>query len=151
MSIAFALHLLAAVIWVGGMFFAYQILRPVAGEILEAPARLQLWNGVFWHFFPWVKAAIVLLFLTGFWLMRGLGGFGAVAWQVHLMLLLAVAMTGVFFLIRGKLYRSLREAVERQDWTEAAASLGALRRAVGWNLVLGLTIVALVGLGRYWR
>ncbi len=37
MSLSLALHLLAATIWVGGMFFAYQILRPVAGEMLEPP------------------------------------------------------------------------------------------------------------------
>ncbi len=28
------IHLLATVVWVGGMFFAYVILRPTAAEIL---------------------------------------------------------------------------------------------------------------------
>ncbi len=37
--LSLALHLLAATIWVGGMFFAYQILRPVDGEMLEPPIR----------------------------------------------------------------------------------------------------------------
>ncbi len=39
MSLSLALHLLAATNWVGGMFFAYQILRPVDGEMLEPPIR----------------------------------------------------------------------------------------------------------------
>ncbi len=52
MGIALLLHLLAAVVWVGGMFFAYVALRPVAAAQLEPPARLTLWAGVFKVFFP---------------------------------------------------------------------------------------------------
>ena len=46
MAIAIALHLLAAVIWVGGMFFAYMALRPAAASLLEPPLRLPLWSQV---------------------------------------------------------------------------------------------------------
>ena len=149
MSLALALHLLAATIWVGGMFFAYQILRPVAGETLDPPVRLTLWKNVFWRFFPWVKGSIVLLFLSGFWMIRGLGGMASVGWHVHLMLLLAVVMTVVFFLIRGKYFCGLKEAVITENWVEAAARLGDIRKAVGWNLLLGLIVITVAGLGRY--
>ena len=57
MVILIALHILAAVIWVGGMFFAYMVLRPSAGP-LEPPTRLALWRRVFGRFFPWVWASI---------------------------------------------------------------------------------------------
>ena len=40
MTLAISLHVLAAVIWVGGMFFAWIVLRPVAASQLEPPARL---------------------------------------------------------------------------------------------------------------
>ena len=46
MIILIALHVLAAVVWVGGMFFAYMVLRPSAG-LLVAPARVALWQRVF--------------------------------------------------------------------------------------------------------
>ena len=36
-ALAFTLHLLAVVIWVGGMFFAHFMLRPSAIEKLEPP------------------------------------------------------------------------------------------------------------------
>lgn len=36
------LHVLAASVWVGGMFFAYMALRPVAATQLQPPARLGL-------------------------------------------------------------------------------------------------------------
>jgi len=32
MALALALHLISAMIWVGGMFFAHQMLRPVAAS-----------------------------------------------------------------------------------------------------------------------
>ncbi len=56
MAFAIAIHALAAAIWVGGMFFAYMVVRPSAGPI-EAPARLQLWERVFSRFFPWCGQA----------------------------------------------------------------------------------------------
>ncbi len=34
-SLAYTLHVLAALIWVGGMFFAWMILRPAAGAAIE--------------------------------------------------------------------------------------------------------------------
>ncbi len=45
-----ALHVLAVVIWVGGMFFAYNALRPAAAEVLEPPNRLKLWVATFVDF-----------------------------------------------------------------------------------------------------
>ena len=42
MSVTITLHLLSAVIWVGGMFFAYMVLRPAAATLLEPPQRLPL-------------------------------------------------------------------------------------------------------------
>ena len=39
MALLVALHVLAAVVWVGGMFFAYMVLRPAAGP-LETAERL---------------------------------------------------------------------------------------------------------------
>ena len=53
MVTAVSLHILAAIVWIGGMFFAVLVLRPAAGP-LEPPDRLALWRRVFARFFPWV-------------------------------------------------------------------------------------------------
>ena len=65
-AVSIVLHLLSAVVWVGGMFFAYMFLRPVAASQLEPPVRLQLWVGVFNKFFPFVWLALLFLPLTGY-------------------------------------------------------------------------------------
>jgi len=62
---ALILHALSAVVWVGGMFFAHQALRPAA-VILDPGPRLRLWSGVLEKFFAWVIAAIVLLLVSGY-------------------------------------------------------------------------------------
>ncbi|NTV95532.1 MAG: hypothetical protein HGA75_08965, partial [Thiobacillus sp.] len=47
MKLLYLSHVLATVVWVGGMFFAHQCLRPVVLAQLEPPQRLRLWDGVF--------------------------------------------------------------------------------------------------------
>ncbi len=37
MALPLALHLLAAVIWVGGMFYAYMAMRPAVGAVIDRP------------------------------------------------------------------------------------------------------------------
>lgn len=149
MSFALALHVLSAVIWVGGMFFAHQVLRPVAANLLQTPERLRLWNAVFARFFPWVKGTIVVLFVTGFWLIRAYGGFGQVGWPVHLMLLIALTMTMIFGAIYARPYKALKAAVAAEDWPAGAEALGVIRRLVGINLLLGLITVAVASGGRF--
>ncbi len=65
MILGLAIHILAAVIWVGGMFFAYLVLRPSAGP-LEPALRLSLWQRVFARFFPVVWASILALVASGY-------------------------------------------------------------------------------------
>lgn len=55
-SLVYTLHVLAALIWVGGMFFAWMILRPAAVKAHRA-CRLGLSVNVFQRFFVWVWVA----------------------------------------------------------------------------------------------
>ena len=79
------IHLLAALVWVGGMFFAYVVLRPVAVEVLEPPQRLRLWEGVFRRFFVWVWVAVAILLGSGSYLIVQLGGFAHVNREIDFM------------------------------------------------------------------
>ena len=66
--IAISLHVLAAVIWVGGMFFAYMALRPVAAKLLEPAVRLSLWVRTLTRFFIWVWLAVIIVPVSGYWM-----------------------------------------------------------------------------------
>ena len=74
-----ALHLLAALFWVGGMAFAYWVLRPAAGP-LDPPLRLPLWRRVFGIFLPWVGVSIAVLLGSGYAMLSlYFGGFAGAA------------------------------------------------------------------------
>ena len=94
-----AVHALCAVIWVGGMFFAYVVLRPSL-SVLEPIQRIALHTQVFRRFFLVIWHVMPLILLSGFaMLFLFYGGLAFVGWNVHLMLLLGLIMSAVFLLI----------------------------------------------------
>lgn len=148
MPILLMLHVLAVVLWVGGMFFAYMILRPVAGELLPPPQRLPLWLGVLKGFFVWVWIAIAAILLSGFGMIPLLGGFGSVGWHVHAMLLIGLVMMAIFAHLFFAPFSRLRQRVAAEQWTEAGAALAGIRKLVGTNLILGLLVIVIATAGR---
>ena len=150
MILGLTLHILGAVVWVGGMFLAYMVLRPVAGT-LEPPARLSLWRGVFERFFPWVWASIVALLLSGYgMLFLALGGFAGAGVHVHIMNLTGLVMMALFLHLYFAPWRRMQRALDAGDNAAAAQQLGQIRMIVAINLGLGLITSVIGASGRYW-
>lgn len=143
MIVAKFLHICGFTVWVGGMFFAYMALRPVAATRLEPAQRLPLWEGVFAKFFPWVWLSIALLFTGGFTMIARVG----IPLYVIVMLLIGTAMTCIFAYIVLVPYEQLKAAVAAQDWKSGGAALGRIRKLIGVNLSLGLLTLAVGALG----
>ena len=141
-SIAISLHALAAVVWVGGMFFAYMALRPVVAKLLEPAVRLTLWTRTLSRFFIWVWLAVLLIPLTGYWMIfSAFGGFAGVSWYIHLMQGLGIVMILLFLHVFFAPYQRLRRAVKAEDFPEGAKQLAKIRTFVGINLLIGLVVV----------
>ncbi|PHS23928.1 MAG: hypothetical protein COA83_08905 [Methylophaga sp.] len=149
MPLAITLHLLAAVIWVGGMFFAYTALRPVAVAQFEPPARLTLWSAVFKRFFPWVIVSIVALLTSGFWMIALLGGMAEIGIHVHIMLVIGIIMILVFFHVYFNPFKKLKDSVITEDWPTGGAALNQIRKLILVNLALGLLVIVIASAGRY--
>ena len=150
MGIALLLHVLAAVVWVGGMFFAYVALRPVAVSQFEPPQRLALWAAVFGKFFPWVFVAIATLLVTGFWIVLSFyDGFANVGLHVDLMLWAGLLMMLIFLHVFFAPFRRLKLAVAAEDWPTGAKKLAQVRLLIEINLALGLCVIAVASGGRY--
>lgn len=141
------IHLLAVLIWVGGMFFAHLVLRPAATETLEPPQRLRLLDAVFRRFFNWVWGAAGAILVTGFYLIYLYGGIVHTARHVHIMLALGLAMMAIFGYMFFACYVPFSLHVAKRRWKEAGEILGRIRRLVALNLVLGLLIVIVVAIG----
>lgn len=147
MAVSLLLHVLGVVVWVGGMFFAYMALRPVAASVLEPPQRLTLWAGVFGRFFPWVWLSVLLILLTGLH-MLALFGWLAAPLYVLAMLAIGLVMMLIYLLVFFSPYAKLRRAVTEQNWKAGGAALAQIRQLIGINLALGLVTVVLVFIGR---
>jgi len=152
MTVVFlAIHILAAVVWVGGMFFAYVVLRPSMPGIEPAAERPRLWRRVFARFFPWVWAAVIALPVTGYALIgHQFGGMAGAAPYIHVM----QGLGWLMFLLFGHLYfaswRRFRNAVDAGDLPAAAPALAGIRRIVAINLALGVLVTVIGSTGRYW-
>lgn len=147
MSYLIAVHGLLATLWVGGMFFAYMVLRPAA-QPLEAAHRLSLWARTFGRFFPWVWAAVVVLPASGYYLaVARFGGMATLPPYVNVMQTLGVIMILLFLHLFFAPYRRLRRGVESGDYVKAGHALAQIRRLVAVNMALGLVtiFVALAG------
>src|SRR5262245_8883701 len=145
-----ARHVLAAVVWVGGMFFADTVLRPSAAA-LEPALRLELWQRVFSRFFPWVWASIVVLFASGYsMLFLRFGGFRTAPLHVNVMQLIGIMMMLLFLYLFFAPWRRFAHAVRRKTFSDAAAELAQIRRIVTMNLMLGLLTVIAGASGRFW-
>ncbi|MCY1279863.1 Copper resistance protein D [compost metagenome] len=143
----YALHLLAALVWVGGMFFAWMILRPAAVAALQAPERLKLWAEVFRRFFVWVWVAVLVLPFTGVGMLHmHYASIEQVPRYVQMMIGLYIAMLALFLRVQTLQLPELRRAIAAEDWPVGGALLGRIRRVVGFNLAIGLVLVTIVAI-----
>ncbi|MDD0973468.1 CopD family protein [Pseudomonas fontis] len=141
-ALPYSLHVLAALVWVGGMFFAWLVLRPAAVVALDGPARLRLWVEVFQRFFGWVWVAIAVLAISGVGMIHmRFAGFETAPKYVQVMIGGFIAMTALFIRVQSLLLPELRKAVQEEDWQAGAAVMGRIRRVVGFNLLLGVAVV----------
>ncbi|MGB9091356.1 MAG: CopD family protein [Pseudomonas farsensis] len=149
-ALPYTLHVLAALIWVGGMFFAWLVLRPAMVSALEGPARLRLWVEVFRRFFGWVWLAVVVLAVSGVGMIHlRFAGFETAPRYVQLMIGGGIVMFALFMRVQALLLPELRAAVQAEDWAAGAGVLARIRRMVGVNLLIGVGVVA-VASSRLW-
>ncbi len=150
MSFSIALHLLAAVIWVGGMIFAHNSLRPAAVMVLEPPLRLELWAQVFRRFFVLVWVSIAVILATGYWMLFNyFGGFAGAGTHIHIMHGAGLVMVAIYMHVFFSPYQRLKQAVIVQDYPLAGAQLNKIRQMVGINILIGIFVIIVASAGRY--
>ncbi len=134
-----AVHVLGAVIWVGGMFFTTMIMRPALAN-LDTPLRVDVYRGAFHRFFRLVWLVMPTMLLTGYLMLFGqYGGFALANWNVHLMHMLGLAMAAVFVAIWFGPYQQFR--------TGQGRAMAAIRPLIFANMLLGLATVVIAALG----
>lgn len=150
-TVALALHILGAVVWVGGMFAIYVCLRPALAVLEQPPQRLALMRAMLQKFFPWVWMSIVLLLASGYWVLFTVqGGFAFAGVHVHIMQGVAWVMILLFGWLYWGAWADFRAAVDDANWEQAAGGLNRIRQIIAINLPLGLAVVVIGASGRWW-
>jgi uncharacterized membrane protein len=141
------IHVLAVILWVGGMAFAHFFLRPSV-QTLEAPVRLRLLQTVMQRFFSAVLIASLVVLVTGLWMIgrvaketvqAGLSFNMPLDWTI--MATLGIVMIAIFGHIRFALFKRLTRTVAASDWPAAGAAMASIRSWVFVNLCIGIVIV----------
>jgi len=138
------LHLIAAIVWMGGMTFMLFALRPAALTLLEPQPRLRLMGEVWRRFFSIVGVAVLVLlatgghmFAVGFKAMKTATGAGSVPFGWVVMLVLGVVMCLIFGHIYFAGLRKFQRLVAAAQWPEAGKVATQIHTMVIANFVLG--------------
>ena len=148
MSIALTLHLLAVIVWVGGMFFTHMVLRRALSAVLEPQQRLPLLLKVFDGFFPWVWLSVILILASGYWMLFVIYSRETPLW-LHFMSLAGTLMAAIFVFVYAFPYHRLAAALRSRDTPGAVAAVSLIRRLIATNLSLGLLVTLVAVLGKY--
>lgn len=137
-------HLVAGILWMGGMAFMLLALRPAAAGLLQPPERLMLIGAVWKRFFPIVLVSILALFTTGtnlytttFRAIKAATGQGSVPTGWNIMLVAGLLMMAIFAYIYWVAYAKFKHAMAELDWPLAGKAAAQVNTAMIVNFALG--------------
>ena len=146
-----SLHLIAAVIIVGGWFAGYVTMRAMASQYDE-PSVSRLWQVLLGTFFPWVWIAILVQVVTGYALLfSAYDSLAAVPLNISLMQAIGWVTIALFVWMFFKPWREFNYNINVQNLPAAAANLNRIRKIILASLLLGLILVVIGTTGPYWQ
>jgi uncharacterized membrane protein len=142
--IARAIHVLAVVLWIGGVAFVTTVLIPAIRRMPTEADRMDLFEQLERRFALQARVTTVLAGASGLYMLHVMQAWGRYLdpayWWVHLMTLVWLAFTLVLFVLEPLfLHRFFHEAAER----DSERAFRILHR-MHW-ILLTLSAVAIVG------
>ncbi len=146
-------HLVAGIVWMGGMTFMLLALRPAAVAALEPQPRARLMLQVWRRFFAVVLVAIVVLLATGthmytalFKANKAAGGVGGVPLGWTMMMGIGLLMMLIFGHIYAAGFGKFKRALAAEAWPAVAAASSQIQTMMLTNFILGWLAIAAVRL-----
>ncbi len=141
-GIARALHVLAVVVWIGGVAMVTTVLLPAVRRHADPVGRLELFERLESRFAAQARWITLLAGATGFWLVWRFDMWSRFAelryWWMHAMVAVWLLFTAMLFVIEPLyLHRRLRERGRR----DPAATLAFIERFHWVLLILSLVTV----------
>ena len=148
--IAITLHVIAVIVWIGGMFLGVVAIRPALAE-LDVPARARFFATLVRRFLPWLWGAIAAILASGFYMVSTSfdGGLSGTPWFVRLMMGLGIFMMMLMGHYTFAPYRRLKRAIAAGDEAQAAKSIRQMGLIMMVNLGFGLIVILAAMMGAY--
>lgn len=157
LSVAYWLHMVATVTWVGGLFFQAVVLAPALQRSLTAEATAELLGQLRRRFVPLAWLSLAVLIATGLTQMSGNPNYEGFI-QIHnrwsAAILAKHLVIGLMVIAAGYQTWVLAPRLERAAWQRAAAESEAradgtsYRRLNAANIGLALLVLALTAIAR---
>ena len=143
-AVARALHVLAVVLWIGGVAFVTTVLLPAVRRAQTAPDRLPLFDRIERRFAGQARFTTVLAGATGFWMTQRYGLWPRFAdpgfWWMHLMVAVWAIFTLMLFVLEPLV---LHRLLERRNARDPEGAFALVQR-LHWML-LALSLIAVLG------
>jgi len=97
--IARALHVIAVVLWIGGVAFVTTVLIPAIRNTQSPENRLNLFEALEGKFSFQAKLTTLVTGLTGFYMLYVMGAWSSMQWWVYLIIFIWVIFTVVLFVL----------------------------------------------------
>lgn len=148
--IARALHVLAIVHWIGGVFMVTAVILPSIARVAEAERRIALFESVESAFSLQAKFSVTLAGASGFYLTHRLDVWSRFLdpgyWWMHAMVVVWALFTLVLFVAEPLfLHEWFRKAAAR----DAAATFALIRRLHWVLLAASLVVIGAAVLGAH--
>lgn len=148
--IAITLHVIAVIVWIGGIFLGVVVLRPALAE-LDLALRVRLYARIVGRFLPWIWAAVITLLVSGFYMVFTSfdGGLSGTPWFVRFMMGVGVFMMMLVGHVSFAPYKRLKRAIASNDDALAAKAMRQMGTLMAVNLALGLIVILVAMMGAY--
>jgi len=97
--IARALHIIAVVLWIGGVAFVTTVLIPAIRSTQSPENRLSIFETLEGKFSFQAKLTTLLTGLSGFYMLYAMNAWSSMQWWVHLMIFIWAIFTVVLFVL----------------------------------------------------
>ena len=96
--LARVLHVIAVIIWIGGVAFVTTVLIPAIRKTQSPENRLQIFEILESKFSFQAKFTTLLTGVTGFYMLHIMNGWSSMQWWIHLMIFVWAIFTAVLFI-----------------------------------------------------
>ncbi len=144
LAIARVVHVLAVVLWIGGVGMVTTVLLPAIRRSYTGAQRLQVFKTIEHRFAPQARVMIIVVGLSGFYMARRLDAWSrfeyAGFWWMHAMVLTWLIFTLMLFVVEPFI---LKRHLARHAASEPEAIFRRLERL--HRVLLALSLVTLAG------